>query len=235
MANMFDSFKSFLESSFDFSPQEQKQDFKTPSPEQSAKDEFSAFESDMESFYPVKDQEFMKDPTKGKAIVDFKSFVDDWAVNYQTQKDPKKINRALETLNKFDFKSIPLEALNAIKTASSIFEKDAGQSIENISNYLTNVGAVESKYQTKKQLSGGPARSFWQVEPVTAKDILTNAPKLFGEKFEKNFTNYAKQGKSVLKSLQSLSEKELSNLLETDDNLAATIAAAKFIQTRPKK
>ncbi len=33
-------------------------------------------------------------------------------------------------------------------------------------------GAAESEYFYQRQLGEGPARSFWQVEPPTAKDIL---------------------------------------------------------------
>lgn len=70
---MFDSFKSFLESSFDFSPQEQKKDFKTPSPEQSAKDEFSAFENEMESSFPSKDSSFLNTPKSKSTGLDIDS------------------------------------------------------------------------------------------------------------------------------------------------------------------
>ncbi len=37
---------------------------------------------------------------------------------------------------------------------------------------VLRTGAVESEYFYQRQLGEGPARSFWQVEPPTAKDIL---------------------------------------------------------------
>ncbi|HEB27516.1 MAG TPA: hypothetical protein ENI05_07040, partial [Porticoccus sp.] len=35
---------------------------------------------------------------------------------------------------------------------------------------VLRTGAVESEYFYQRQLGEGPARSFWQVEPPTAKD-----------------------------------------------------------------
>lgn len=37
---------------------------------------------------------------------------------------------------------------------------------------ILRTGAVESEYFYQRQLGEGPARSFWQVEPPTARDIL---------------------------------------------------------------
>lgn len=37
---------------------------------------------------------------------------------------------------------------------------------------VLRTGAVESDYFYQRQLGEGPARSFWQVEPPTARDIL---------------------------------------------------------------
>jgi soluble lytic murein transglycosylase len=42
--------------------QTNKEDFKTPSPEQTAKDEYSSFENEMESSYPSKDDSFLGNP-----------------------------------------------------------------------------------------------------------------------------------------------------------------------------
>jgi len=39
---------------------------------------------------------------------------------------------------------------------------------------LMGTGAVESGYTYLRQLNGGPARSFWQIEPATAKDNIIN-------------------------------------------------------------
>lgn len=39
---------------------------------------------------------------------------------------------------------------------------------------LMGTGAVESRFEYLKQLHGGPARSWWQVEPATAVDNIFN-------------------------------------------------------------
>lgn len=229
MSTALDTFKSFIETSFTELTKEQKEYDTYKTPEQGAKDEYQSFVDEMEAFSPSNKQSTTLNNSK------YEPFVKDWSANYQTTKNPVKEKNALDTLDTFDFKSIPLEATNAIKIASSIFEGDEGESFKSISEFITNAGAIESRYKTKKQLNNGPARSFWQVEPVTAKDILTNASKLFGDKFEKTFAKYNKDGKGALNYLQKLSTKELSTLLETDATFAASIAGAKYIQTRSKK
>jgi hypothetical protein len=45
---------------------------------------------------------------------------------------------------------------------------------EDASELVFLTGLVESKYEYIKQLGTGPARSFWQVEPFTAKDSIEN-------------------------------------------------------------
>lgn len=41
-------------------------------------------------------------------------------------------------------------------------------------NLVLFTGMAESKYKHKKQIGGGPALSYWQVEPDTAKDHFKN-------------------------------------------------------------
>ena len=103
---------------------------------------------------------------------------------------------------------------------------------------LSAIGFFESKYQTKVQREGGPARSYWQVEPETAKDILkqniqANNP-ILGQKFNNLFKNkYADQigDKTALEYFASLNNKELSNLLENDGLFAAAMAGFKVVTT----
>lgn len=45
---------------------------------------------------------------------------------------------------------------------------------KNAVNLLFWTGYVESKYQYLYQLGDGPARSFWQVEPMTCVDAVSN-------------------------------------------------------------
>lgn len=153
----------------------------------------------------------------------FGNFVNDWSKHYQTSLDPAKEARATAVL-KQGFK-VPQDAINPIKVASYIFDGDGGHSAEELTEYLEKTGAVESAYGTKVQGGGGPARSYWQVEPKTAMDLVKNSSAYFGPKFAKTF------GENALKYLQGLNEQEMSDLLLERDDLAATMAAAVWIRS----
>ena len=153
----------------------------------------------------------------------FGGFVKDWSKNYQTSQDPAKEERAAEVLQA-GF-NIPADAVKPIKTASYIFDGDGGHGAAEIKDYLEKTGAVESGYQTKIQIGGGPARSYWQVEPKTAIDLVNNSSAYFGPKFRKMF------GDNALEYLKGLNEQQMSELLLKNDDLAATMAAAVWIRS----
>jgi len=160
------------------------------------------------------------------------SIVKDWSATYQTTNNPEKEKRAIKVLNNFNPSTMPKEAVSAVETASYIFEGDKGQTAESITQNLNAIGAIESNYKTKVQNGGGPARSYWQVEPTTAQDNLINGSALLGKRFEEKFKRYAKDGKTAVQYLKGLSLKEWSEVLEKDDELGAAMAAHKFIRTR---
>jgi len=153
----------------------------------------------------------------------FGDFVQDWSKNYQTSQDPKKEARA-EAVLKAGFE-VPADAVKPIQVASYIFDGDDGHSASEIKDYLEKTGAVESGYRNKIQIGGGPARSYWQVEPETAMDLVKNSSAYFGPKFRKRF------GDNALEYLQGLNEQEMSDLLLKRDDLAATMAAAVWIRS----
>ena len=153
----------------------------------------------------------------------FGNFVQDWSKHYQTSQDPAKEARATAVL-KQGFK-VPQDAMKSIKVASYIFDGDDGHGAAEIKDYLEKTGAVESGYQTKVQIGGGPARSYWQVEPKTAMDLVKNSSAYFGPKFKKAF------GENALVYLQGLNEKQMSDILLKNDALAATMAAAVWIRS----
>ncbi len=153
----------------------------------------------------------------------FGNFVQDWSKHYQTSQDPAKEARATAVL-KQGFK-VPQDAMKSIKVASYIFDGDDGHSAKELTEYLQKTGAVESAYGTKVQGGGGPARSYWQVEPKTAMDLVKNSSAYFGPKFRKTF------GENALKQLQGLNEQQMSDLLLKNDDLAATMAAAVWIRS----
>ena len=163
--------------------------------------------------------------------------VNQWSKNYQGEDKFKDKARAVSELT---FKSfdVPEEALAQISQVANVFSGQNNFSEDNIVEMLSAIGYIESKYQTKVQKDGGPARSYWQVEPKTAKDILkqnlqANNP-ILGQKFEDLFkSKYADQigNRTALQYFASLNTKQLSKLLEQDGLFAATMAGFKVVTT----
>ena len=153
-----------------------------------------------------------------------------WSRYYQTDESLLKEASALRNLS-FE-KNIPEIAKKAIDTAATIFEGDGGFTKETLKSYLTDIGQIETKYETKIQRgitverTKFGARSYWQIEVTTAKDLLENSEPLFGEKFEKQFGNYKGNFKTAREGLLNLSDKELTLIIEKDDALGASFAAA---------
>ena len=148
-------------------------------------------------------------------------FVKDWSKHYQTSQDPKKELRARGVLDKKY--QVPAHAERAIQVAASIFAGDEGKTKQQLVEYLRHTGAVESGYRVKRQQGGGPAKSYWQVEPRTAMDLVKNSDAYFGKKF------HARYGKDSLKKLKTMNESEWSAALEKYDELGAVMAAAKWL------
>lgn len=156
-----------------------------------------------------------------------------WNKHYQT--DNSKVNsiKARERLSR-DY-TVPNEAMSAIENAATNFAGDGGFSKEYLIDALTKIGQIETQYETKIQRGNNPeienfyARSYWQIEVDTAKDLLENSAPIFGQNFESTFSKYAKDGKTAREGLLNLSDKDLVNLLEKDDTLAANIAASLIV------
>ena len=150
----------------------------------------------------------------------------DWSTLYQTSNDPVKEQRAKNILN--TEYTVPLEAKNSIAIGAKIFEGDKGLSQTQLIQYGSAIGQIESGYKYKRQGletvddGKGVARSYWQIEPTTALSLFQNSSAIFGEKFEKVFST--KYGKNSVKYFASLSKEKMSELLESDSDLAATIA-----------
>ena len=161
--------------------------------------------------------------------------IGNWNKHYQT--DNSKVNsiKARERLSR-DY-TVPDEAMSAIVNAATNFDGDRGFSKEYLIDALTKIGQIESQYQDKIQKTNKPvkeetkflARSYWQIEVTTAKDLLEKSAPIFGNNFESTFSKYAKNNKTARESLLNLDDKDLVNLLEKDDTLAANIAAALIV------
>ena len=156
------------------------------------------------------------------SIMTNEKIANDWTTIYQTSNDPKKTERALKVLSKKY--TVPNEAKKSIAVAAKVFENDKGLSQSQLTQYGNAIGEIESGYRTKVQKGGGPARSYWQVEPKTALDLLKNSSAIFGRKFESALSKYQINGMSSVEYLSSLSEQKMSSLLEKDSDLAAIMA-----------
>ncbi len=138
-------------------------------------------------------------------------------------------DKATKRLNNGNYK-VPKEAKSSIDIATNIFDGQNNMSKETLTKLLSDIGQIESQYNTKIQYKGGPARSYWQVEAASALDVLKqNAPisnPLFGKDFELQFANIIKDKKdtTVLKYLSKLSNADMQKLLLQNSDLAATIA-----------
>ena len=156
-------------------------------------------------------------------------FAEQWSENYHGKGDSKKEDRAYEVITS-DYE-VPKDAMKGILDAAYVFEGDRGFDKSSIIDGLSKIGAIESNYITKVQKDEGPARSYWQVEPVTAKDLLINSSGLFGDKFNETFAQYGEGDETAYEVLADKSPKELSVLLESDTSLGAAFATAKMITT----
>ena len=157
------------------------------------------------------------------------NFVEQWGNNYHGKADDKKKQRAFDVITS-DYK-VPGEAIESINKSAYIFDGDMGFDADFISDSLKKIGAIESNYTTKKQRGEGPARSYWQVEPSTAKSLLNNSSALFGPKFNETFAQYAEGDKTASEVLAGKSTKDLQTLIESDSDLGAAFATAKIITT----
>jgi len=174
---------------------------------------------------------YIEEGKLGKAIVMgtlaassvFGNFVDDWSKYYQTTNNPAKEARATKVLDAGY--TVPSDAKKAIDVAIYIFAGDEGKDAFLLKDYLEKTGAVESGYRTKVQYGGGPARSYWQVEPETAMDLVKNSSAYFGKKFHRVF------GDDALKRMQGWDKQTWSKMLEKYDSLGAAMAAAKWLAT----
>ena len=157
------------------------------------------------------------------------NFANQWGDNYHGKADDDKRERAFEVLQS-DF-TVPGEAIDSINKSAFIFDGDMGFDSETIKENMTKIGAIESNYTTKVQAGEGPARSYWQVEPSTAKSLLNNSSALFGPKFNEVFAQYAEGDKTASEVLAGKSTKDLQTLIENDSDLGAAFATAKMITT----
>jgi len=146
-----------------------------------------------------------------------------WSKYYQTSLDPQKEKRAKLTLQ--DGIKIPSNANKSINIAVDIFGGDMGVKSDILRKLLIYTGEIESGYNTRVQYNGGPARGYWQVEPKTALDHFKTGNKLMGSKFKNTF----KKEIQIIRN-NNYDLNVISNILENNDNFAASMAAMTWIR-----
>ena len=173
--------------------------------------------------------------------VDQLYLVEQWRKNYQSK---NKIYDGLKNNVKLllGTNDMPQEAADQVNQVANAFDGDGGFNKDQIAEMLNAIGFIESKYETKVQRGGGPARSYWQVEPETASDMLkqnlsamkTGRSPLMGQNFENLFkTKYSEAigNRTALEYFASLNTKQLQQLLLEDGLFAAAMAAHKVVST----
>ncbi len=149
-----------------------------------------------------------------------------WSEFYQGTGDTEKMSRAYDVI-RAEY-HVPWAAYHAIGAATHIHGGDMGVPTSVLQQLMECTGMIESGYATRVQYGGGPARSFWQVEPETARDLLKNSKRLCGTRW------YNKFGYNERVHIIGLSNNEIADVLETYDDLAASIAAMKWIVSAHK-
>jgi len=149
-----------------------------------------------------------------------------WSEFYQGTGDAEKMSRAYDVIeNGFH---IPWAGYQAIAKATHIHGGDMGVPTSVLQQLLEATGAIESGYGTRVQRGGGPARSFWQVEPETCRDLLTNSKRLCGTRWYNTF------GYNERTRIMRLTNNDISDLLETNDEFGASMAGMKWIVSANK-
>ena len=134
----------------------------------------------------------------------------------------------------------------------SISLKEVGNlSSREVKQALSKISYIEAKFENVDQKGGGPARSMFQVEPATAVSLINleknSKEYLQGSRYQrrmaKEFERLSKINETikekytpnkddkngVYKTLASMSEEEIENLLSISPIFAGTIAYAKIL------
>lgn len=140
-----------------------------------------------------------------------------WGKSYQTENCPAKkeaFNKKVDSL----YNNAPKElALRVVTKVAADKYTDLGYNAEALSELIYRIALHESNGgQYVKQING-PARSWFQIEVTTAMNLVKKNPELI-------------RGYDANK-LSRLSYQAMGDLLEERQDIAATIAIAKIIET----
>ena len=140
-----------------------------------------------------------------------------WGKSYQTDNCPKKNKSFRQRVAKMYGKAYKEDDLREITKVAASRYKDLGYNPLVLAEFLYRIALHESNGgQYTKQING-PAISWFQIEPTTALNLVKKHPELI-------------KGTDT-KHLASLSKADIASLLERRQDIAASIAIAKIIET----
>ena len=171
---------------------------------------------------------------------------------------PEKKQRALEDLKVYDelsdkekFPKSLVKVSDAVNATKNPFQEGGNLSSREVKQALSKISYIEAKFENVDQKGGGPARSMFQVEPATAVSLINleknSKEYLQGSRYQrrmaKEFERLSKINETikekytpnkddkngVYKTLASMSEEEIENLLSISPIFAGTIAYAKIL------
>jgi hypothetical protein len=161
----------------------------------------------------------------GGTIDSVEDFIGAWSNHYQTKNDPVKEKRVRDEIE--NGVKVPQSALASIGVAVDIFGGDMDVEPLLLRDLLILTGDAESGYRTKVQTGGGPARSYWQVEPATAYDHFATGSELMGPKFQKQFPREFQ----IMNDMLGDPDIELiQDLLLNNDDFGAAMAAMTWVR-----
>lgn len=140
-----------------------------------------------------------------------------WGKSYQSENCPTKKEHFKRRVARLYGKASKDEEIRQVAKEAANKYKHLGYNPDTLAELLYRIALHESDGGIYTKQINGPARSWFQIEPSTASGLIKNNPELI-------------IGFNV-QHLAKLSKQALANLLEQRQDIAATIAAAKIIET----
>lgn len=175
----------------------------------------------------------MATPPQERSVIDPRKYSGIWKNYFNTKKGKGDEGTFVSDFDRLNGKAPQEKAIwdasNKVMPAFSGEMARKGISTEDMGNLMYATAVHESLGgEYNKQLDGGPARSWWQIEPKTAYDNIQNFGHAMGPAYEKaTGHNGAK--------LKGMTQEQVGTLLETDPKFAASMAQLWYLRRMPDK